>query len=531
MFTRSIVLASFFSLSLFAYDGYSYVVQSTGPGPSWYPGDMGVDGPSMCSDMELNSFNAAISLQACDFWDSYTRYFGDCTSETFSCTPVTSCPAGSTLNPSNIGNACAPDSCPSGQVLINSSVCGTPNTPLLNDPMNALNNDPAGCDAAGGYYFADGSCNGRNEMLQKIFSDPNAVIGAVLYVGGLAVSTLGFLGTPATGGLSLPAIGAGAYASAAGMLMIGLNNDLVLSTSQPSNDVTSGETRIKVSLKTVSGAGGGEASVLTKSNNNTGKVEQATYVPPATKSALSDPSYVNKIDGSLAKPIPLGGTQNTTYDYQNNIATTTTHEAVSTSANPITSTKTTTITVTQNTDGTITTNTTDPAVAPSVTGSGGGSVSSSSSSSTTGWGTGTGTTSGAGAGDTGTGPDYTGVLNDIKKNTGDSSGFLSDIKNLFNNSDSVDTSAATGLNADGHEGFGGYETNLKGSFAGFVFTDPLGLNGMGGAGIASYGFTILGHHYVILDQSMIDKLPLSLLRNLFLFLAALAGLITVVSGV
>ncbi len=446
-----------------------------------------------------------------------------------SCNCDPNCDAPSVVD--KFGNCTNPNDCLNG-VLESDGSCN--NNPPPADPMNAHNNDPAGCNAAGGYYFADGSCNGGAEALSKMFNNPQAVEGAFIALGGMALTATGAAFIPYTFGGSSAAMAVGAHATAVGLgMMMSSPTQMNSTTSVPASDVTSGEIRIKVSLTSSGGSSGSSSGTnVTKTNTTTGKVDQTLFVPPATKTAMADSSNVNKTDATLTNPIPMDGVSATTYDYTANTATTTTHSTGSTSSNPITTTKTTPITVSQNPDGTVTTTPTDTTVAPTVSGSGGGSITSpATGTGGTSSGTGTGGTGAGTGGSTGNGPDYTGVLNDIKKNTGDSSSFLDKILGMFNNTDSVDTSKASGSNADGHEGFDGLKGDLQGSFDGFVFTDPLGLNGMGGAGIASYGFTMLGHHYVILDQAMIDLLPLSLLRGLFLFLAALAGLITVVSGV
>lgn len=516
---KSIILASFlFASSSFAYSGERMKITIG------FTEDAGANynAPLPCSVANPEGWTGCEQFN----WPYYTGS-DTCIATYYVCEIVDNCPAGSSEFGMSNGNFCKPDSCPAGQSNI-TGYC-SPIDPAIGaplpDPMNDFNNDPAGCDSAGGYYFADGSCNGGGEALAKIMSDPTAVIGALLTVGGLAFSGAGVAALPLTAGGSSLAVAAGGYATVAGLGMMGLTAaGLMASTSQPASDVTSGENRIKVSLTTSGGSGGASSgSNVTKTNTTTGKVEQTLFVPEATKTAMSNSSNVDKTNATLLNPIGLEGTVSTSYNYTDNTATTITHEAGSTSATPITTTKTTSITVSQNPDGTVTTTPTDTTVAPTVSGSNGGSITSPSTTSGT-VGTGTG-------GSTGSGPDYTGVLNDIKKNTGDSASFLDKILGMFDNTDSVDTSKASGSNADGHEGFGGFKGDIEGSLDGFVFTDPLGLNGMGGAGIASYGFTILGHHYIILDQAMIDKLPLSLLRNLFLFLAALAGLITVVSGV
>jgi len=412
-------------------------------------------------------------------------------------------------------------SCSAGSTLVG-NVCQDPNFPEPqsldpNHPLGDHDGDEPGCNSAGGYYMASTKCNTLGEAVADIYGSPYAVAGAFLTIGGAIVGSAGMAAVPLTAGASGGVAGVGAWAFGVGLGMMGISgaNTMFNSTSDASQtDVTNGTQRIKLSLKSVSG---GSASVVTNTSTTTKKVDSVSYIPPTVKAEMAKSEYVNKTDGTLSKPLPMDGVQSTVYNYTTNKATTTTHEAGSTSAAPITTTRTTPITVVQNPDGTVTTVPTDTTIAPIVSGSGGGSVSASGSST---WGTGTGTTSGDGN-------DYTGVLNDIKKNTGDSAGFLSDILGKFDNDTEVNTALS-----DGSDGFDGYQGDIEGSFDGFIYTDPLGLNNIaGGSSIPEYGFTIMGTHFIIMDQALLNQLPLDLLRGLFLFMAALAGFITVFSGV
>jgi hypothetical protein len=460
-----------------------------------------------------------------DYFSSQT-YFksGDaCSVITISCYYVDECFDGNTPNASNV---CVPPSCPSGETMGTHGCSPTiPPPPDPNHPLGEFDGDQDGCNGAGGYYMANTKCNTLGEAVKDIYSSPTAVVGAFLTIGGAIIGSAGMASTPITGPFGGGVAGVGAWATGVGLGMMGISGANKMFNATPnttSTDVTNGTQRIKLSLKDVSG---GSASVVTNTSTTTKKVDSATYIPPSVKAEMAKPEYVNKTTGDLAKPLPMAGVQTTTYNYSTNKATTTTHEAGSTSTTPITTTRTTNITVTQNSDGTVTTVPADTTIAPIVSGSGGGSVSSSASTT---WGTGTGGT-GTGTG-TGTGSgdkDYTAVLNDIKKNTGDSAGFLGDILGMFENDTQVDSNLS-----DGTENFNDYEKALKDSVKGFVITDPLGLNDISsGSSIPSYGFTILGTHFVIMDQALLNQLPLDLLRGLFLFMSALAGLITVFSGV
>ena len=286
--------------------------------------------------------------------------------------------------------------------------------------------------------------------------------------------------------------------------------------------MTSGETRLKVNLSNYNGSSG---SSVTATNTTTGKVESATFVPDTVKASLSNPANVNTTTGELSSPISLAGVQSTTYDYTTNTATTVTHASTSTSSVPVVSTSTSSFTVTQNLDGTVTTAPTDSSTVPTVSGSGGGSVVSAPSSYNTGTGTDTG--SGTGTGTTpGDGTDYTGLLTDIKSNTGTSSGFLSDIKSLLD---------GTGLSndplSDGSDSFSTLDGDAKSAINGFVFTDPLGLNNVASNTIDTYSFTIDGHTFVLFDQALLNSLPLEMIRNMMLFIFAVLGFITVFKGV
>lgn len=268
--------------------------------------------------------------------------------------------------------------CPSGQSKISgTNVCtGAPTPPppyVPDDPNRDLDqhdNDPDGCNNAGGYYFKDGSCNSTGEAIQKTFGNPDALVGAMVALGGVGITAFGLGMVPYSAGASAGLVAVGVHAYAAGVGMIAMSGNYSQSSSNfSSSDVSSGETRYKISLDSVSGG-----SSVTSSNTTTQKVNQATTIPPAVNSALANSSNVDTSTGQLKQPISLSGVQTTTYDYTNNTATTVTHEATSTSSNPVTTTKTTTITVSQNPDGSVTTTPADSSVAPTVSGSGGGSI-------------------------------------------------------------------------------------------------------------------------------------------------------------
>jgi hypothetical protein len=403
------------------------------------------------------------------------------------------------------------------------------------DPMNNYNNDPAGCNAAGGYYFADGSCNGGAEALTKMFSNPLATVGAMLSVGGVTFGAGGILASAAFGATPVGVVTIGTLATIAGIGSLAAAGGSLLDwTTVPSNDVTSGETRMKVVLTTSGGSSASAGSNVTKTNITTGKVDQTTFVPSTLNTALANSANVDKNTATLLNPVSLAGLETTTFNYGTNIATTEYHLSDSTSTVPHTATTTSSFSVTQNIDGTVTTTPTNTSVAPTVSGGGGGTVVSPPISTTSTGGTGTGTNS-----TTGTGPDYTEVLNKIETNTNrdanNTDGILSYIKSMFVKDEAQNTFNTALIQAQKDE-MDSVNTSLSDSLnptlSTFVYVDPLGLNGLGGgAGIQPYGFTLYGHYFVVLDQTMIDQLPLDLIRSLFLFIFAILGFITVFSGV
>ncbi|MDP3587032.1 MAG: hypothetical protein Q8R58_03185 [Sulfuricurvum sp.] len=422
------------------------------------------------------------------------------------------------------GNFCKPDSCPAGQSNI-TGYC-SPIDPAIGaplpDPMNDFNDDPAGCDSAGGYYFADGSCNGAGEALSKMFQDPLAVVGAMLSVGGVTFGAGGALASVALAATPVGVVTVGTLAAVAGVgSLVASGVNLFDWSTQPATDVTNGSDRIKVSLTTSGGSTGTVAGTnVTKTDITSGKVTQNVFIPDTVKASMAVPSNVNKDTGALNAPISTAGVRVTTYDYTTKKATSVTQSPTSTSAVPVTTSVTSVFTISQNVDGTTTATTTTQANAPTVSGSNGGSVISSGGGSS-----GTDTTGTTGT--TGTSPDYSAVLGSIKTNTGVTATLLGDIKSLFSGDGFSNVPSD-----DGSSTFNTLKSDVSGSFNGFILTDPLNLNSLGGgAGIQSYGFTLYGRHFVILDQAMINQLPIDMIKGLFLFIGALLGLITVLSGV
>lgn len=423
--------------------------------------------------------------------------------------------AGTTFNGSTYGSV---SSCPVGTSPDSNNFCVPPCSgggsfnPITNScqiaPLSAYNNNPDGCKTAGGVYFADKVCRSTADAFAKIASSPQFVAGGFLALNGFVWGSAGLL----TGNPLAIAYGGHALAIGVGNMTYSALGQLISSSdtaSAPSSDISTADGRLKVTLLP-------DSQALTKSDPSTGKVDRVVIIPNSVvDDIIQKQRYLMGGDlyqPNVTAPSPsLKDVKETSYDYVNNTATTFTHSPTSTPENPVTTSQTTPISVIQNPDGTVTTLPTNTTIAPTVSGSGGGTIVSPSTSGTGGTGSGTGTTSG-------TGLDYSGVLNDIRTNTS----FMRDSLNPTLNQNHGPAAEIK---------FDSYSDIVKGSFNGFLFTDPLGLNALGGGGIQSYGFDLYGRHFVILDQSMIDQLPLEMMRNLFLFIAALLGLITVVSGV
>jgi hypothetical protein len=408
------------------------------------------------------------------------------------------------------------------------STCNDPAAPVPNpdDPTRGLDQfdgDPSGCDGAGGVYMVTGRCNTKSEAFNEILGNPLAALGFLVTIGGVSLSGLGLVSLPVTAGSSALAVSVGVHATVAGLGMMGISamGDIAYNPQNipPSNDMTVGETRIKINPTSSGGSGGTiPGSYVTQTNPNTGKTEASTFVPDTIVPQLSDSSNVDTSTGQPITPISLSGIESTIYDYETNTATTVRHLPDSTSSVPHTSTTTTSFTVTQNIDGSVTTVPTNTAVAPTVSGTDGGTVVSAPTAPVSSGSTGSGTT-------TGDGTDYTGVLNDIKNNTGSSASTLDSILSMF------DDTPFDGTMNDGSDSFGDLKATAEGSFGGFVYTDPLGLNNSASSTIPTYSFTLMGQTFVIFDQELFNKLPVDLIKGILLMVAAIAGLITTISGV
>lgn len=235
-----------------------------------------------------------------------------------------------------------------------SQTCITP-------PLSAFNNDPSGCESAGGYYFNDGFCLDGTDAISKVFTDPEAVIGGIIFINGAAWSIMGAYALPVTAGTSAAAISYGAHAMLAGtglMAHSALGQLFLQPDVIPQSDSTTGDNRIKVSLTDK------QETVMTEANTATGKVEKVSYIPPEVRQRIID-GVVNPTTGlpNDSSPSKLSGTKATTYDYSTNTATTQTVQPDGT-----TTSQTTSFTTATNPNGSVTTTPTNTAVAPVVTG-------------------------------------------------------------------------------------------------------------------------------------------------------------------
>jgi hypothetical protein len=427
-----------------------------------------------------------------------------------------------------------PSTCPEGSTLNSKNVC-IPNNcykcndlgfvpPFVDDPSRDLDQydgDQDGCNNAGGYYFTDHSCNTAGEAIPKVFNNPLATVGAMLTVGGVTFGAGGIVAAAVFGATPVGAVTFGALAIGGGLTSMAVAFGSALAAPSSSSEIVSGEKRMKVSLTTSGGSGGKTPGTnLTQTNTTTNKVEQAVFIPDSVKTAMADSTNVNRDTGELINPISTAGMTVTSYDYETNTATTEYHLPDSTSSTPKTASTTSSFTVSQNIDGTVKTTPTNTAVAPTVSGSTGGVVVAAPSPSIGS----SGATSGTSEGDTS--GDYMGVLTDIKNNTGESKSFLDELLSMFTPDESFDPEIDNGIDS-----FGDLKNEATGSFSGFVYDDPLGLNNSSSGTIPTYSFTLMGQTFVLFDQSLFNKLPIDLIKSILLMVAAIAGFITVIVGV
>lgn len=284
------------------------------------------------------------------FYDEYYNKGGsNCGGTRQYYTSVSSCPAGTSKD---LNNVCVPPC--NGTWNYAYGTCTLP-------PLSFYDNDPAGCKAAGGYWFNDNTCVTGTEAIQKVFTDPTALIGGLVFINGAAWSIAGAYALPITGGASSAAIAYGGHAMAGGLGMIGVSalGQMWQGSSSPSNDFIASDspTRIKVSTDQY------QATVAASSDTLSGQVKEISYIPPEVKQRILD-GVVNPTTGlpNLTNA-DLAGTVSTKYDYSSNTATTSTMKSDGSIA-----TSTTAFTPVTNSDGTVTAQSHDESIAPTVTG-------------------------------------------------------------------------------------------------------------------------------------------------------------------
>jgi hypothetical protein len=441
----------------------------------------------------------------------YTRQV--CSSDTHYIN-VPYCPEGSFTN---LDNVCQyPIVCPAGQYATAQNTCAD-----ISYPYYTGNKD--GCNNFGGlYYDEDGTCMDPDDWSQRLFKDTDSYLTAGLVLGGVAllggaaiaggVTLVSAASTSVVGALSAPlAASILINGSAAGGVAYSLY-DPVNPQKTISNDSGTATKGIRVDLKDYKVSDKPESGgyAVTQTNTQTGKVEKVSIVPDNVIQQMQNPANINPDTRSIITPIDTTGMQEIEYNYEDNIATVTTHTSPSTVV-----TKKTSFTTSQNTDGTVST---IPAtnIAPSVSGENGGTVVNYNYTPAT--------PSGGTSSNPTSDKDYTGVLNDIKTADQKSESHLKNIADGFEDGE------FDGSLSDGSDQFGNFDGQIKGSFSGFVYTDPLGISNMGsGQNVPTYSFTLLGQTFVIFDQNLFNKLPLDLIKNILLFVAAVGGFITVVS--
>lgn len=228
-------------------------------------------------------------------------------------------------------------------------------------PLSAFNNDSAGCKSAGGYWFNDNTCVSGTDAIQKVFTDPTALIGGLVFINGAAWSIAGAYALPITGGASSAAIAYGGHAMAGGLGMIGVSalGQMWQSNDTPSSDFVAPDspTRIKVKLQS------DNSTIVAQGDISSGKVESISYIPPEVKQRILE-GVVNPTTGlPNITQADLAGTTVTKYNYSTNTATTETIKSDGTTV-----TTSTPITPISNSDGTVTAQSHNESIAPTVTG-------------------------------------------------------------------------------------------------------------------------------------------------------------------
>ncbi len=234
--------------------------------------------------------------------------------------------------------------------------------------LSSFDNNPSGCVSAGGYYFNDGKCVDGTDAIAKVFTDPTAIIGSLIFLNGAAWSIAGAYALPVTGGASGAAIAYGGHAMVAGLATLGVSALGQLynqpDTVTPKSDSTTGETRIKVKLQS------DNSTTIAQGDISSGKVESISYIPAEVKQRILE-GVVNPTTGlpNNITQSDLAGTTVTKYNYSTNTATT---ETVKSDGTTVTST--TPFTPITSPTGEVTAQSHNEAVAPTVTGTKGTTI-------------------------------------------------------------------------------------------------------------------------------------------------------------
>lgn len=449
------------------------------------------------------------------------------------------------------------DSCPANTRMDLNQMC---RELTQSDILSQYNDNRTGCSSHGGKSYpvqhpvtltSATDCVTEEEFISRIKSEKvGLIVGRVLNIGGILLTATGIVGMVRYGaasilsrGTSAKLISSGIHASVAGAFFgkydnVRTSNDMSLSNYlsesnarinalkldphsglQSSDPVSAGGKRIEINLANfnLESPDTPTGKVATVTDEATGRVEKTVYIPNHVLDQMSNPDSVDLPNEVVKDPLNAAGVSVSNYDYENNTVTTDTIDMHGKGW--------------QNTDNMVWRKASNGSTfatpekgstAPSVSSDADGAVVGAPTSDYVDPLESTGT---APAGPNPLGD--SGLLEQIKNNTGKSAEHLEGVKDSLSNTVENDNDA---LN-DGSNLFDGFSNDLKDSLNDFVFVDPLGLNGASSGNIPSYGFDILGKHFVILDQSMIDKLPLDLMRSLFLFIAALLALLITFSGV
>lgn len=426
-------------------------------------------------------------------------------------------------------------SCPVGQTPNSVGLCSVPPPPSLSD----YNGNRQGCHDNGGWYI-DSTCGTKDQFYTKIKTLTASHIAGVGLTFGGAVLTAGGL---IAGAALAPAVGAavlttGLYSMIGGAVWTTLTTPDAISDnggSATTNSISKDGKTIKISLAnytpstsspTTATSENATGKIITQVDETTNKVTSALYVPNSVIDQLDDPSRIDIPSQTITNPVDLTGVQK--YEFSpDGIVWKTSYDAPNT---PPTVTQST-YTPIQNPNGSVTNDPLPSSGVPKLSSDNGGSIVSPPNT----------INNYNGASSDTIASDQAALLSGIKantastaastsqtaQNTAQTNSLLDDIKGMFTNDTAVDTTLS-----DGSDTFGSLGDTAKGSFSGFVYTDPLGINALGGSyTVPTYSFNLLGHNFVLFNEAMLNNLPLSLIQNLFMFIAAILAFVTVISGV